>query len=288
MAYALPEPPLDDDGTVAERIDPDAPDGAPGPDDTEAIYRLAGEAGVDLETAARWIADAAAGAETLPEWMPPGARWVVDDDGKAEWALTKIVEAREQLDVVARRYDVWTAKARQLLDRFDVWRLRAAREPERTIDYMTALLCRYALNRRAATGQASVVLPHGALRTRMGRRSLKVVSYDDALRALEAQGSEAVRYRPAEIMVSRVPHVEGFRWDAVLEDGTEVDGLVRAVELAPQPGDPLAGREGPSSVAAVTVGAVPCYVTADGELASWPGMIYVDGETSASVEPVGS
>lgn len=121
---------------------------------THYVIETAGESGVDPET----LVDILQHDETyVPEIV---RRFIVDDDGKAEWAMrhvARIVEERAGL----------AAQAQEWIDRITGWFEQRSRPLATREAFFRAHLERYALAIREASGgkTKSITLPSGRIQT---------------------------------------------------------------------------------------------------------------------------
>lgn len=135
----------------------------------------------------RHLTEAAIGAGAVPldvgryveegchedaSFMPPdvdtlprrAARWEIDDEGAAMWAMRKAADAKTALDRIAALYKRQRAT-------LDDWRDTACGPHTRTQAFMAERLAAYALARRAADENAKTLnLPDGVVRTTGARR----------------------------------------------------------------------------------------------------------------------
>lgn len=140
--------------------------------------------------------------------------FVVDDDGKADWAMRKYAGAQRRIDAVGARR---TAEADRLAD----WYEEVTRADQQTVNTMKGLLSEYAVQVRADTGekQKSVSTPHGKVSTRTSGGLPAVSSVEDLLGWAEEHG----------LMVTRIKYEvekgvlnEAAKEWAVTEDGMYV------------------------------------------------------------------
>jgi hypothetical protein len=272
MAYAIPDPPeLDDD---------------PGPvtvDDSIAVVELAEEYDCSPADMVRWLADG--GPEGAYPSPPEGVkRWLVTDDASAEWALGKMIEAREALERVQEQHAEWAGPLQAKLRKVDEWAAVARRAPEATLAHMGALCERYALARREATGKAGVTLPSGRLATLQGRTTLAVWDEAAAVDQLAELASEAVKVKRS-LLVSKLEWVTGWAWEATTESGDVLTGLTWPGE-APVLGDVVDGQ----LIVKADAYEVPCVVVdEDGgtSLVQVEGLRISGGEITPHVYPAG-
>lgn len=125
------------------------------------------------------------------------AHWTCDSDGAAEWAMRKLAEAAKRVAEAAQQHGAWVAE----LDR---WLDDVTRADRRTIDFMTAQLNRYALERAENGGPATLRLPSGTVPTRDEKPKAEIV--DD-----EAYIAWAEAHLPATVKVKKSPLVSELR-----------------------------------------------------------------------------
>lgn len=114
-----------------------------------AAVSLADDVAIDYEEAAVQVA----------RDMRFGGRFVVTDEGSAEWALRKIGEASIRVDEVTRLYH-------QFQNRLAAWFSEATKANRATIAFMTDHLEDYGRRHREEHPQmATIALPSGAVRT---------------------------------------------------------------------------------------------------------------------------
>lgn len=133
----------------------------------DAVHDAAGEASVDLHVAAQWLADDE-NAMTVPARV---ARWRCESDDAAEWAMRKLALAEAELSRLREQANEWA-------ERIELWFRNAAREHERTADFMAERLRDYGLRRREAGGGATLELPSGVIKTTLSKPAVTVE--DDA------------------------------------------------------------------------------------------------------------
>lgn len=94
-------------------------------------------------------------------------RWTVTDDGSAEWAMGKVVDAEQALAALGAQAQVWRDEAAERLARIDAWFVHAAKRHRATQAFMAAHLEAYALDRREADPKhnKTLVVPSGAVKT---------------------------------------------------------------------------------------------------------------------------
>ena len=102
-----------------------------------------------------------------------GTGWRVRTDDDAEWALRKIGAARAELAELE-------AKAKRWADKIASWFEQAAKDPERTAEFFTAQVERYAMAERREHDRKSVKLPSGKFSTRSVPLALEIDD-DEAL-----------------------------------------------------------------------------------------------------------
>lgn len=83
--------------------------------------------------------------------------FVVDDENKANWALRKIKQMKDQIDNN-------NALAQAEIDKIEHWNNEVNKQAQESIDYFTSLLTSYALNKRAEDPKfKSLKLPNGRI-----------------------------------------------------------------------------------------------------------------------------
>lgn len=146
-----------------------------------AVQNDADAAAVDPEVAAEWLA-ADDSAQSLAARV---ARWRIEADDQAEWALRKLAVANEEL----RRF---TEQAQEWANRIHAWFLQASREHERTASFMRDRLEDYGLRRREAGGGATLTLPSGTIRTTASGEAVEVENDEELYVLLEGLDGDAL------------------------------------------------------------------------------------------------
>lgn len=172
-------------------------------------------------------------------------RWLVTDTGSAEWAMQRLVEARDAQDALERQRREWVAQ-------IDAWYAEQVGPHQRTAAHFAALLERYALEQRRAGGKATVKLPSGTVKTTASRPKVEVT---DKARFIEWVAANLSEYE-AEQVIAWDPRprvgVIAERWLREVERSNEVETTTEWMVLA----DADAGELVPG------VEAVPPTVTA--------------------------
>lgn len=162
------------------------------------------------------------------------ARWEVEDDDAAEWAMRKLANARHVIEQAGAQADQWRAP-------IDAWEEVATASARRTAEFMEGRLAAYMLRRREETDHAvkSIPLPSGAL-TSKGATTAKVQVDDDvklaaALREhlTEAELAEVVAVTestkvyvtPLRNLVKIVEHDDGTRSVMLTDAGVWLPGV---------------------------------------------------------------
>lgn len=136
----------------------------------DALQDAAGEAGVDAEQVAGWLAEQP--GDQAPNRV---ARFRIEDDNAAEWAMRKLALAQAEVAQLQ-------AQAQEWADRIQHWFVQAARPHADTLVYMEERLADYGLRRRQAGGSATLNLPSGAIKTTSSSRAVEVAD-DEAVAA---------------------------------------------------------------------------------------------------------
>lgn len=174
-------------------------------------------------------------------------RWRIVSDDQAEWAMAKLAEAERHIQEAKARLDAYR-------DRLARWHRREVRRSRATRGFMAAQLCSYALQRRDATGAATLNLPSGVVRTQATRKPRIDVVDPEALLEWARSTLSADHWEQVVEVVERVRSIELSKIVQVAEqsDGT----LVVIYE-----GSPVAGLTAtwppPTAKATPNIGARP-------------------------------
>lgn len=117
----------------------------------------------------------------------PAPSWRIDGLNTAEWAMRKLAHARQLIDDLRAQHDAW-------VEPIDAWLVDAVRPLQRTVDFFTGQLERYALDQRVESGNAtkSVSLPSGKVSTRSSATTVKITDSDGLLTELDHLGISAL------------------------------------------------------------------------------------------------
>jgi Bacteriophage Mu Gam like protein len=152
-------------------------------------------------------------AEAPPDIEARDGPWKIPDDGAANWCLRKLAQAEADLARIQ-------ATAAEHERRIATWRDKVAKRPTHDRDRWTALLREYALRRREQTGEKSLSLPNGELRT-VHRPAAVEVTANDLL--VEWMESEHPELRAAWCKFVIEAQVSRFKEDVVLANGAVCD-----------------------------------------------------------------
>lgn len=100
---------------------------------------------------------------SVAEWPAvaehPVRRWRIEDPEAAEWAMRTLLSAEDTVAGLAAQRDAWMARIGRWFD-------QAARQPQRTVAYMTERLEDYGVREREAHPRvATIPLPSGKIKT---------------------------------------------------------------------------------------------------------------------------
>ena len=194
-------------------------------------------------------------------------RWEITGIRSAEWAMARAAQYDARLAEIDAEADHW----RRMIDD---WVDRQSREARRSSEFFHGHLERFALAQREATGEATLRLPSGEVRTRKGQGRF-VVTDEDA--ALCWAPDEATRRR---LLVSKVKdHVEVVQrlagWLVPVWSGQEMSRFV-PVDGPDEQGDPDPVPEGATPVYETVI-----VVKDTGEIAD--GLAWKPAEITATV-----
>lgn len=159
-------------------------------------------------------------ADDGTEVRPP---WSIPNDELAEWAGRKLAAAETAIGEAEAQAGAWR-------ERIDAWLQETTRGARNEAARFSALLERYALERRAVTGKATLTLPSVTVRTRETSERVVVDDEDQFLAWAAAHGDCWVRVvRKADAAAVRagalVGRHEDGTWVVVNDDGEPVPGL---------------------------------------------------------------
>lgn len=148
----------------------------------------------------------------------PPERFTVTDDSMAEWALRKVAAARRKRHEATKLRDDEQA-------RIDAWYQHVTAAAQRDDEFFTGLLTEYALTERKH-GRKSVVLPHGAVKTRTTSASVDVVDEDALIAWAKQNRPDAVKTVDRIMRTELVKHarIENGVWDN--DTGEIIPGVV--------------------------------------------------------------
>lgn len=145
----------------------------------------------------------------LDEAMAATEGFVITDDTRADWALRKIAQARQN---IVKRAEFVAGEALRLRN----WQQAADKRDQDTIDFMESLLRQYfeSLRQSGALGKRkSYTLPHGALKVRT-----KGIQF--------ARDEQAMLKWAAEHRPEVIEHKPALRWGELKKDVEVLDGAI--------------------------------------------------------------
>lgn len=147
----------------------------------------------DDELLDRWFEhQASAHGTTLDDderYVPDAvARFVIDDDGKAEWALRKLAQIRATKAEHAERRDEWVA-------RITAWFDKATAKLDEGEAWFTGLLTEYVTATREASGgkTKTITLPSGTLGTKIVNPAVQIDDKETVLAWAQENAPEFVK-----------------------------------------------------------------------------------------------
>jgi phage host-nuclease inhibitor protein Gam len=155
-------------------------------------------------------------------------RWVITDDGAAEWAMRHVAEASTALAQLEAQRDEWVR-------RIDAWFTAAAGRERARRSFFTQHLEGYALEQRDRANRKTVQLPSGTIRTRPTAPTVAVLDESKVLAWAREAGvldqvappKHSVKLTPLRELVEPVEVVDWAH--VVLADGTSLEWMRHGV-----------------------------------------------------------
>lgn len=171
-----------------------------------------------------WVVDpvTAASVESDIEAVAAGIevekRWQITDTESAEWAITKLADAKHAIAEAAAQANVWVNRIRE-------WEREVTARDVATARFFEALLQEYALRVREESGgkTKTVKLASGSIATRVTNEKVELVDRDGALRWCEANRPDLLKVSVDASAVVAAATLEEAPLSVVLTCGCIVD-----------------------------------------------------------------
>ena len=121
------------------------------------------------------------------EETPQHENFVIDDDSKADWAMRKLASIRRKQAENQAIHDRETQRVQE-------WLSKVNTALERDAEWFEANLKPYALLERSK-GRKSVVLPHGTVKTTVGRPKIEIENEETFLNWAKESAPELLRIK---------------------------------------------------------------------------------------------
>lgn len=118
---------------------------------------------------------------------PVREAFIVDDDGKADWAMRKLASVRRKQADNQSIYDREVARVAE-------WLQKVNTDLERDAEWFESNLKPYALLERS-NGRKSILLPHGTIKTTAGRPKIEITDEIAFLAWAESSQPELIRIK---------------------------------------------------------------------------------------------
>jgi hypothetical protein len=162
--------------------------------------------------------------DTLWERSPAIARWTIEDEGAAQWAMALYAEALAEVFRISAQADEWA-------ERIADWQESESRRAGQRLAFFRVLIEDYARRRREEDPRHKTLrLPSGEVKSRSVAARVVVVDSDVALNWLRQNAPETIK------VVQSVSMSELRKATRITDDGVvcpETGELVPGVEVEP-------------------------------------------------------
>ena len=151
--------------------------------------------------------------KSLNEHIAPAedkSRFIIDDDNKADWALRKIAESKNEIYKISYFAD-------SEINRIEDWERKEKEKYESSIDYFTGLLAEYASQKRKQNSDfKSQSLPAGRIRFKKQQPKWNV-DKEKVVKSIKSTGRDDL------IRIKEEPSMNDIKKAFIVVDGQAID-----------------------------------------------------------------